>query len=146
MKEAKSTTPLDVRFSFLKRHYFQASYMGVDFVKELINTHFRTTPFKIRAEELFARRGHQEFFLVDRFGLGCPLGQLLWRVEVLITSLSSSVTNTLQPLMAIGNTDCVIELTAPDALRTCSGHGQEEPWDQVCAPSLYYVLHRAGGR
>jgi hypothetical protein len=45
--EAKSTKPLDLRFSFLKRNYFQASYMGVDIVKELVHTHFETVPLKI---------------------------------------------------------------------------------------------------
>jgi hypothetical protein len=116
LPEARSTTPLDKRFSFLKRHYFQASYMGTEFVKELINTYFRKAPFKVRAEELFARSGQQEFFLVDRFRLGYPLGHLLGHVEVLITSLQWRLTDMLQPLMAIRNTDCIIELTAPNAL------------------------------
>jgi hypothetical protein len=100
--------------------------MGVEFVKELINTHFRMTPFKIRAQELFEKQGHQEFFLVDRFGLGCPLGQLFWRVEVLITSLHHNMADILQPLMAIGNTECVIELTAPNALVVSRSYDQEE--------------------
>jgi hypothetical protein len=85
MQKSKPTAPLDIRFSFLKRHYFRASYMGVGFVKELINTHFKAVPFRIRAEDLFTICGHQEFFLVDKFGLGRPLGELLGRVEVLIT-------------------------------------------------------------
>jgi hypothetical protein len=62
LQEAGSTMPLVRRFSFLKRHYFQASYMGIEFVKELINTYFRKIPFKVRAEDLFARSGRQEFF------------------------------------------------------------------------------------
>jgi hypothetical protein len=125
-QQAKSTAPLNLRFSFLKQHYFRASYMGVGFVKELINTHFKAVPFKIRAEDLFTRRGHQEFFLVDKFGLGRPLGEFLGRVEVLITSLHFRMTDILQPLMAIGNTDCLIELTAPKALITSRGDDQEE--------------------
>jgi hypothetical protein len=115
---AKSTTPLDLHFSFLKRHYFRASYMGVGFVDELINIYFKAVPFRIRAEDMFTRCGHQEFFLADTFGLGCLLGELLGRVEVLITSLHFQMTDIIQPLMAIGNTDCLIELTAPNAVTT----------------------------
>lgn len=126
LPEARSTTPLDRRFSFLKRHYFQASYMGVEFVKELINTYFRKTPFKVRAEELFAGTGQQEFFLVDRFRLGCPLGDVLGHIEVLITSLQVRLTDMLQPLMAIRNTDCIVALTAPNALAmTTNTYGRE---------------------
>jgi hypothetical protein len=121
--EAKSTTPIDLRFSFLKRHHFRASYMGVDFVKEEINAYFRSLPFKVQAEEL---NGHQEFFLSDKFGLGSPLGELLGRVEVLITTLHFRMTDTLQSLMAIGNTDCLIVLTASKALINLRNHCQEE--------------------
>jgi hypothetical protein len=118
LQGVRSTTLLDRRFSFLKRHYFQASYMGVEFVKELINTYFRKIPFKVRAEDLFARNGQQEFFLLDKFRLGCLLGDLLGHVEVLITSLQSRLADMLQPLMAIRNTDCIVELTAPNVLTT----------------------------
>jgi hypothetical protein len=106
---------LNLQFWFLRRHYFQASYMGVEFVKELINTHLRERPFKVRAKHLLDQ---QQFFLADTFGLGCPLGQLLEQVEVLITSLHHNMVDMLQPLMAIRNTDCMIELTAPSALVT----------------------------
>jgi hypothetical protein len=137
IQKSKSTPPLDLRFSFLKRHYFRASYMGVGFVKELINTHFKAVPFKIRAEDLFTRCDDQECFLIDKFGLGRPLGEFLGRVEVLITSLHFRMTDILQPLMAIGNNDCLVELTAPKALVTSRGDDQEE----VIATSQQF-LHR----
>jgi hypothetical protein len=123
---AMTMTPLDLRFSFLKRHYFQASYMGVDLVKELVNTHFKAVPFKIQAEQLVAKIGHREFCLANKFGLGCALGELLGRVKVSITSLHFHMTDILQPLMAIGNTDCLIELTAPKALTTSRCREEEE--------------------
>jgi hypothetical protein len=47
LQDATSTTPLDRRFSFLKRYFFQASYMDVELVKELINTHFGSIPSKV---------------------------------------------------------------------------------------------------
>jgi hypothetical protein len=97
--------------------------MGVDFVKEEINECFRSIPFKAQAEEL---DDHQEFFLSDKFGLGCPLGELLGQVEVLITSFHFRMTDILQPLIAIGNTDYLITLTAPKALINLRDHSQEE--------------------
>jgi hypothetical protein len=51
--------------------------MGAGFVEELINTHFKAVPLKIRAEDLFTKYSHQGFLLGDNFGLGCPLGELL---------------------------------------------------------------------
>ena len=44
------------------------------------------------------------------------MGDLLVHVELLTASLKVRLTDMLQPLMAIENTDCVIELTAPNAL------------------------------
>ncbi|CAO2649614.1 Nn.00g069990.m01.CDS01 [Neocucurbitaria sp. VM-36] len=124
--KGKLNTPLDYRFAFFKRHYFQVSYMGLGFVREIIDTHFRKTPFRIQHEELFSRRGHQDFFLTDKFGLGCPLGHLLSRVEVTISSLDHKIRDTLQPLMAIGNTDCEIELTSPKQLVIPGDFGRED--------------------
>ena len=123
---AKKSTPLHRRFSFLRRHCFQASRMGVEFVKELINTHFRLTPFQVRAEALYSRCGHQEFFMMDGFNLGCPLGELLARVEIWVTSLHCRLGELLQPLMAIKNPDCVIEITAPRSVVYCTPYGLED--------------------
>ncbi|KAJ4367134.1 hypothetical protein N0V83_007664 [Neocucurbitaria cava] len=112
---------------FFRRHYFQVSFMGLGFVREIIDTYFRKEPFRILHHELFTGRGNQEFFLIDKFGLGCPVGQLLQRVEVTITSIDLTIWDQLQPLMAIGNTDCAIELTSPTQLVTHDHYGQENP-------------------
>ncbi|RAR14302.1 5'-methylthioadenosine phosphorylase [Stemphylium lycopersici] len=124
--DAEKSTPLHRRFSFFRRHCFQASYMGVEFVKELINAYFRLTPFRLRVEELYSRHGHQEFFMVDGFNLGCPLGELLARVEISVTSLHSNLGEMLQPLMAIKNPDCVIEIAAPRSVTRCNTYDLED--------------------
>ena len=124
--DAKKSTPLHRRFSFPRRHCFQASYMGVEFVKEHIHTHFRLTPFQVRAEALYSRRGHQEFFMMDVFNLGCPLGELLARVEISVTWLHCRLGELLQPLMAIKNSDCVIEITSPRSVVDCTPYSSED--------------------
>ena len=85
-QEGSLQTPLDHRFKFLERHNLQPSYTGSSFVREMVDTYFRFIPFKIDQVELCSCRGHQNFFLSDKYGLGFPLGQSLSRVEVKIAT------------------------------------------------------------
>ena len=87
--------------------------MGLRFVREMLDIYFCKSPMRFRDEELY---GKQNFFLTTKHGLGYPLGRVLSRVEITITGLGSAVEAQLQTLMAIENSECIVELMAPDAL------------------------------
>ena len=102
----------------LKNPYLKSAFVGPRFVWEMLDFHFQNRSFRILQPDLYDIYGNQDFFLSKNLDLGFPLGLYLSSIEVFFTFFDDkdSVVR-LQPLMAIKNKDCRIELIVLRPLR-----------------------------
>ncbi len=138
--------PIDYRFAVFKCYYFQPSYMGSKFAKEITDDYFRLKPLAIQQRKLYSDHGHESFFLDDNYGLGFPLCSLLSQVQVEIKDREHGINNILEPLMAIENKSCKTELTAPMPLfkqqGDCDSHRQLQVSKEILLGHLEYNINR----
>jgi hypothetical protein len=99
--------------------------MGNEFVQKLTEIYFYTTPLRVEAENLF-RSAIQ--LNRNNYGLGAAPGRLLRRIKIHVRRRPvwlnrSGFEDSLLPLSAIENRNCVIIINAP---RGCTDYGYTE--------------------
>lgn len=94
-----------------QNHYFNKTCMGVDFIRELMSVYLRRASLQVYAHHLVGYFTPTPIFTIDYFGIGQSIGELVQHVEFVVTSKPPP--HILEPLLAISNMDCIIELSMP---------------------------------